>query len=81
MVCSAGLLYRAAWRRSSTAVLTAAPARITSAEDRGQNVIKCLSLTIYLPVPSQLRFPIGKFMHNSEINPVREGLGSSLKKK
>jgi len=51
------------------------------AEDRGQNVIKCLSLTIYLPMPSQLRFPVGKFIHNNEINPVTEGLGSSLKRK
>lgn len=30
---------------------------------------------------SQLSFQIGEFMHNSEIKPVKEGLGSSLKRK
>lgn len=33
------------------------------------------TLTIYLPTPSHPRFPKGKFMHNSEINLFRAGLG------
>lgn len=52
-----------------------------AAKGGGQNVTKCSSSTICLPVPSQWRFAIGKFMHNGEINPLREGRGSSLKRK